>query len=491
MRADRARPAHLRGRLTEAIDSVLTGRPIHAVRSALAERGPPAWIVGGSIRDALLGRPVIDVDVAVAGDAEAAARSVGDAIGGPVFPLSEAFGAWRAIDPREEFVCDVAPLAGDAIDADLGQRDFTVNAMAVPIQGGRLIDPHGGRRDLDAGVLRVLGERSYDADPLRPLRLARLAAELPLAPDAETERLTLAAAPRVVEASGERVFAELRRLLRAEHALAAVELADRLGLMAAVLPELEALKGVEQSQFHHLDVHSHTIDVLRNQIEIERRLDEVFGDQGAAVQAALEAPLANEMTRREGLRLAALLHDVAKPATRGVRPDGRVTFIGHDVLGADMVTAICRRLRTSMRLAQFVAAITRHHLVLGFMVHQRPLSQASVYRYLTTCEPVEVEVTVLSCADRLATRGRHAERAIAAHLELARELMPHALKWRAEGPPPAPVRGGELAAALGLEPGPELGALLAALRAASFAGEVETRDEAIAYARRLRNNPPR
>ena len=166
LRADRARPAHLRGRLTEAIDSVLTGRPVHAVRLRARGRGPPAWIVGGSIRDALLGRPVIDVDVAVAGDAEAAARSVGDAIGGADFPLSEAFGAWRAIDPREEFVCDVAPLAGDAIDSDLAQRDFTVNAMAVPIEGGRLIDPHGGRRDLDAGVLRVLGERSYAADPL-------------------------------------------------------------------------------------------------------------------------------------------------------------------------------------------------------------------------------------------------------------------------------------------------------------------------------------
>ena len=486
-----ARPTDLRGRLTAAIDSVLSERPVGRVRSALEGAGESAWIVGGTIRDSLLHRRVTDVDVAVMGDAEAAARRVAEAIGGPVFPLSEAFGAWRAIDPRDEFVCDVSPLHGGDIDADLAQRDFTVNAMALPIDGGELVDPHGGRRDLGAGVLRVLGEHAYAADPLRPLRLARLAAELPLVPDADTERLTRAAASRVTQASGERVFAELRRLLAADRALAALELADRLGLVAAVLPEVEALRGVEQSQFHHLDVHRHTIDVLRNQIELERRLGEVFGDDGAAVGEILERPLADEMTRREGLRLAALLHDVAKPATRGTRPDGRVTFIGHDALGAEVVTAICRRLRTSARVAQFLAAITRHHLVLGFLVHERPLARAAVYRYLTTCDPVEVEVTVLSCADRLATRGRGAEAAIEAHLELAREMMPHALRWRAEGPPRPPVRGDELAAAVGIDPGPELGELLARLRVACFTGEVATRDEAIAYARRLRNNPQR
>ncbi|MGH2801344.1 MAG: tRNA nucleotidyltransferase, partial [Thermoleophilaceae bacterium] len=216
------------------------------------------WIVGGALRDELLGRPVRDVDVAVAGDPEPVARTLANEVGGPVFRLSEAFGAWRVIDRRGGRVWDFAPLQGETIEEDLGRRDFTVNAMARPVErlelaAGELVDPLGGRADLAARVLRVLGPEAYERDPLRPLRLARFAAELGFAPDPETERLTAAAAPRVAEAAGERVFGELRRLVIADGALGGLELADRLGLLRPVLPEVAELHDVEQSQYHHLD----------------------------------------------------------------------------------------------------------------------------------------------------------------------------------------------------------------------------------------------
>jgi hypothetical protein len=153
-----------------------------------------------------------------------------------------------------------------------------------------------------------------------------------------------------------------------------------------------------------------------------------------------------------------------------------------------MVLGLCRRLRTSERFARFVAGLTKHHLVLGFLVHQRQLPQRTVYHYLRHTSPVEVEVTQLSCADRLATRGKNAEAAIAAHLDLARELMAAALDWRASGPPSPPIRGDELARELGIEEGPELGALLGELSEAAFAGEATTRQEAVEVARRLREN---
>jgi hypothetical protein len=174
-----------------------------------------------------------------------------------------------------------------------------------------------------------------------------------------------------------------------------------------------------------------------------------------------------------------------------VRPDGRVTFIGHDELGERMVRALCRRLRTSERLSRFLEGLTRTHLVLGFLVHERPLDRRAVYRYLTTTSPVEVEVTLLSCADRLATRGRKADEAIAAHLALARDLMAAALDWRADGPPAAPVRGDELARELGMAPGPELGRLLRRLEEAAFTGEAPDRRKAVELARSLRQNPDR
>ena len=443
-----------------------------------------SWIVGGALRDELLGREVTDIDIAVDGDPERAARELAAELRGPVFRLSEAFGAWRVVDRRAGRVYDFAPLQGATIEEDLRKRDFTVNAMARPREGGELIDPLGGRADLDSRTLRVLGPEAYESDPLRPLRLARFAAELGFEPDEETERLTAAAAPRVPDASGERVFAELRQLVMAPGAMEGLALADRLGLLRAVLPELADLHDVDQSHYHHTDVYGHTLEVLERLIELER-------DASGELREVLDTPLADELTRGEALRFGALLHDIGKPATHDVREDGRVTFMGHDRLGEEMVRAVCRRLRTSERLSRFIEAITRHHLVLGFLVHERPLDRRAVYRYLKRTSPVEVEVTLLSCADRLATRGKNAERAIDAHLELAHELMPAALEWRRGGPPRLPVRGDELAAELGIEPGPELGRLLAELEEAAYAGEVTDRAQVIEVARRLRDNAVR
>ena len=452
------------------------------------------WIVGGALRDELLGRPVRDVDIAVAGDPAPVARAVADSVRGPVFRLSEAFGAWRVIDRRGGKVWDFAPLQGETIEEDLARRDFTVNAMARPAEvlhdlgsaEGDLIDPLGGRADLEARVLRVLGREAYEQDPLRPLRLARFAAELGFEPDPETERLTAEAAPATGRAAGERVFAELRRLVIADGVLAGLALADRLGLLRAVLPELTDLHDVEQSQYHHLDVYNHTLEVLAAQIDLEGRLHTVFDAPDAArLERTLAEPLADELTRAQALRFGALLHDIGKPATRATRPDGRITFMGHDRLGEEMVRSICRRLRTSDRFARFLEGLTRHHLVLGFLVHERPLDRRQVYRYLARTTPVEVEVTLLSCADRLATRGRRAEEATEAHLDLARQLMHAALDWREHGPPGVPIRGDELARELGIEPGPGLGRLLAELTEAAYAGEVATRKDAVAAARRL------
>jgi tRNA nucleotidyltransferase/poly(A) polymerase len=468
---------------------------VRAAREALA--GGDAFIVGGTVRDALLGRPIVDLDLAVPGDPERPAKALAKAAGGAVFRLSEEFGAWRVVARDDGFVFDVSPLQADTLEADLARRDFAANAVAVPLAGGEPVDPTGGLRDIETRTLRVLGgdsveTSSYALDALRPLRLARLATELAFEPDARTERLTLEAAHAVARTSPERIFGELRRLVLADRAVEGLELADRLGLTAAILPELSALHGVEQSHFHHLDVHGHTIEVLQEQIAIERDPGAVFGPElGPRVARVLAEPLADDLTRAGALRFAALLHDIAKPATRKVLPGGRVSFVGHDSVGEDVIAGICRRLRTSERLRTFLGAITRHHLVLGFLVHERPLTRAAVYRYLATTSPVEIEVTVLSCADRLATRGKNAEQAIELHVGLARGLMDAALEWRASGPPKPAVRGNQLARELGIEHGPELGELLGALAEAAYTGEATTPDEAVAYARRLRENSPR
>jgi putative nucleotidyltransferase with HDIG domain len=277
---------------------------------------------------------------------------------------------------------------------------------------------------------------------------------------------------------------ELKLIVRSERPVEGLALMDALGATQAVLPELAGLRGIEQSKYHHLDVHEHTRAVLAGTIAVERDPEPVFGEHAPGVRAVLAEPLANELNRGEALRFGALFHDVAKPSTRDVTAEGRITFFGHDAAGADIAAAVLRLLRASERLCEYVAALTRHHLRLGFLVHQMPLSRRAVYDYLKACDPVQVEVTVLSVADRLATRGSGSERAIARHLELARQLVGEALAWR-RNPPRPPIRGDHLARALGLAPGPELGRLLGELEAEAFVGEIAGRDEAIERAREL------
>ncbi|HWT90967.1 MAG TPA: HD domain-containing protein, partial [Solirubrobacterales bacterium] len=312
------------------------------------------------------------------------------------------------------------------------------------------------------------------------------AAQLDLEIDPGTADLARAAAARAGDPAGERQLAELRQLVGGPAPLRGLRLLDELGITGVVLPELETLRGVEQGPNHHLDVYGHTIAVLEHTLEVEDDLERFAGERAAEVAALLDEPLADEMTRRAGLRFGALFHDIAKPATKAER-DGFVGFRGHDEVGVEVIAGICKRLRASRRLTQHLQGLTRHHLRLGFLISEMPLPPRRIHAYLRATDPVAVDVTLLTVADRLSARGKGpiaSPEMVAAHLQLAREMIAAGLDWRREGPPTPLLRGDEIAAELGIEPGPELGSALAELEAAQYAGEVTDRAGAIEHLRR-------
>jgi len=459
--------------------------PLPLAREVLA--GQRAYLVGGAVRDRLLGRDTDDVDVALDGDPRAAAKRIARAAHGAAFELSGAFGAWRAVGADHSWHVDLVPLRGGSLEADLAARDFTINAIAEPLEGGDPIDPHGGRGDLEARRLRMVSPGALAEDPLRTLRAVRLAIELDLEIEPRTAETVAAEAAGLHRVSSERVFAELKRVIASPRVLDGLRLMERLGVLEATLPEVAALRGVEQSVYHHLDVYEHTLATLEAVMEIQEDPAAAgLGDVAEPVRELLAEPLADELTRGSGMRLAALLHDAAKPQTRATRPGGGVSFYDHEAQGAELARTTLRRLRASERLAAYVSALTLHHLRLGFLVHERPIDRRTAWRYLTVTAPNSADVTLLTVADRLATRGRKADAAISAHVELAVEMLRYAFAQRATGPQRPLVAGDELAAALGIRPGPELGELLAQIEEARFAGEVSTPEEAIARARELR-----
>ncbi len=460
---------------------------VAAAREALAG-GEDAWVVGGAVRDAALGREVTDLDLAVSGDPAPAAKAIARHGDGHAFELSSEFATWRAVGRDGAWQVDVSPLRGETIEADLAARDFTIGAVAALLAGGEPLDPYDGLGDLDRRRLRAVGPRSFGEDPLRLLRAGRLSAEFNLEVDPDTVSLARAEAARAAEPAGERRLAELLQLFAAPDPLRGLAVLDELGVTAVALPEVENLRGVEQGPNHHLDVHGHTLAVLEHALEVEADLDRFAGERAGEVAELLAEPLADGATRGTALRFGALLHDIGKPATRGER-DGYVTFIGHDRDGAEIVGGLCGRLKASRRLTQHLQALTLHHLRLGFLVHEAPLPRRRVHEYLRATEPVAVDVTLLTVADRLSARGGGpfaTDEMIEAHLALARDMVAAGLDWRRNGPPTPLLRGDELAAELGIDEGPELGELLAELEAAQYAGEVGTREEAVERARQVR-----
>lgn len=474
------------------------GDPLEAARAYFRAEGSPAYVVGGRVRDALLGRPTIDTDVAVPSGAGAHARAIARAFGG----------AFVDLDPERDIArvawadaaLDVSRFVGPSLETDLRARDFTVNAMAValgddlPPAPGRLHDPTGGRADLVARLLRMTAPAALEADPLRLLRAVRLGCELSFGIEPATREAVRARAAMAARPAPERRRDELLRILAADPVGGTRDL-DALGLLEAVLPELAACRGISLGPERAEDVLGHTQSVLERLEEVRTAL---LGGRPTGIPSALLAPLAEHADglrahfatdvgptgRWPALFLAAALHDAGKARARAGEEPGRGSFPDHAHHGADVAETAAGRLRLSRAERAYLARVVGGHprpLALG---RSGGPSRRDVYRYFLDLGAAGVDVVVLSVADNAAKPVRASGwDALADTLAaLLRAWFVERAEW--VDPPPL-VSGDEVAAALDLEPGPAIGRILAGLREAQAVGEVSDRAAALDLAARL------
>lgn len=488
--------------MTDRLEPIL-----HDLADLCAARGVRAWLTGGAARDLALQRLPADLDVTVAGEGLELARAFADARGGAFVALDAERDTGRAVfGGSPPLTVDIVALRAPGIEADLRLRDFTINALAIPLDAAlslpiapaALIDPTGGLADLRAGVLRPCGPTSMLDDPLRILRAARLCATLDLRPASEVIELARAAAPGLDQVAAERARDELLKLLDAPAAAPWLRFLDACGALTRLIPELEPARACEQPYVHFLPVLAHMLEtvaaldwLLGGPIGTEalpvavRTYPELTRDLPFAVplQALMAERRAGGHRRQALLKLAALIHDNAKPQTKTVHPDGKVTFYGHQELGADVAAQIGRRLRLSRNDIRYVELVVREHMRPGQLRAVEVLTPRALHRFFRELGDAGPDVLLHELADHLATRGPHVDpQGWVAHLAWTGALLAYYYT-------PAPTRreplidGHGLMAALGIGPGPRVGALLREIAEAQAAGEITTREEAIHLAK--------
>jgi len=459
-------------------------REVLAALGGLLAPGGTAWLVGGAVRDLLLGEPVDELDVVVPRGALALGRQLADRRHGGFVVLDQARGVCRVVGSPP---IDVADFRAADLDGDLRGRDFTVNALAVALPAllaGRapVEDPTGGLADLAGRAVRLAAPGALRDDPLRVLRGVRLSLRPGWRLDAGVEGAAREVAAAVPGVAAERLREELVAMLAGPAAGHGLRRLDALGVLEGLLPESRAMRDTEQPEPHRFDVWEHSLRAVEGADALAARLD-ALAPWGEALRTHLAEDLGDGLTRREALKLAALVHDVAKPQTRRV-VDGRARFLGHEIEGAALAADIARRFRLSSRATLVIERLVRQHLRPMHLAQAGGVTRRARYRFFRDLGEDARDLLLLALADAAAVRG-DAPHAVWQGPDgaIVRDLMAGAPEEERQAAAPPLLRGEDVMDVLGLAPGPEVGRRLAEAREAQALGLVGTRAEALAWLR--------
>jgi poly(A) polymerase len=473
----------------------------------LASRNIPAYIVGGMVRDLLLGRSTADIDITVASDVLALSGDLAAALSAKAVVLDEANRIVRLVPYHAEeagqWHVDLSTIEKN-LDTDLARRDFRLNAMAIDLgtlalEGGNsvpvsIIDPLGGMDDIKKKYIHAVNAGVFAIDGIRLLRVMRLSAELGFAIDADTESLIRRDRDFITDMAGERIREELLRLLRPGGTHETLRYMQELGLLTTIIPELEPSIGLMQPKEHAWDVFNHSLKSIEALDFLLRRGGWPYTDasvlQDVPWNTELERYFASSVsafsTRHELIKMAALLHDIAKPQTKTITSSGRTRFFGHPQLGAPVALAIMQRLRFSVKETRLVETVVREHLRPVQMGKETVPTTRAVYRYFRDVGDAALDTLFFSLADHLAARGPELDLTNWRwHANIVAYMLAESAAEKKVVKPDKLIDGDDLQQNCGLFPGPEIGRLLESVREAQAAGEVITRKEALSYIKKL------
>ncbi|MEG6616566.1 HD domain-containing protein [Peptococcaceae bacterium 1198_IL3148] len=463
-------------------------RIMTVIKSALHDYGATGYIVGGFVRDRLLQIDTNDLDIVVDKDVFVVSRAVAEKLAGTLIVLDRENQVARVAIKQQSgrtLHLDFSALKGATIEEDLKHRDFTINAMAIPLMGdgNQLIDDVQGRSDLKAKKIRMVSPQAFAADPLRILRALRLAAHLDMEIDEATLKAMAVSAEKISAISGERIWEELSQLLLNADSYQYIRLAnDRVDLWRYIFPQVNEMRGTEQNFYHRDNVWEHSLKTLC-QLEGIIASPPLNHSIWSEVAADINRKLAANRSYLVVLKLACLLHDVGKTITQGRRPDGRITFYGHDKAGVKFVKDFAQRIKLSKVEKSALLTLVEYHMRPLALFNQPKVSAGAMYRLFSKLDNLINHCLLLSLADVTST---YLSTDNFEKLDQYRQYIGQMFHLAINEPekyvhPPKLVTGHDLMQHLGLTSSKEVGQLLDEISLAQVEGLVQSREQALAY----------
>ena len=426
-------------------------------------KGLRVYIVGGVVRDLLLGREIQDLDLMVEGDGISFAKDLANDIGVRKIVPFKKFGT--ALIPHRDFQIEVASSRSESYDndsrsptkviftsleEDLKRRDFTINAMAMdthPDRFGKIYDPFNGQNDLSNNVLKTPldPKKTFSDDPLRMMRAAYFSSKLNFKLDSDCKAAIKDSSDRISIVSWERIRDELIKTLSTAKPSIGLVIMQKTGLLQTVFPEIDIMYNMNQSpEWHHKDIFAHTLQVVDN---------------------------AAKLTNKMEIRFAALVHDIAKPVTRKIDPVKGYTFHGHDAIGERMLNKVAKRLRLSNQLAGYIKKLT--------LLHLRPIAIAksevsdSAVRRLMVAAGEEIEDLMILCRADITTKNPNRVKRYLKNFDLVEQKMKTVMSKDSAKSFQSPVRGKEIMEIFKIKEGKLVGELKKSVEEAILEGVIE------------------
>ncbi len=450
---------------------------LDAVISTIADKfDNEIYLVGGSVRDYYMGLESTDRDIIVMDeDAREFALKLADFFNATFVPLDEQNKIYRLVLPDKINYIDVTNPVGDSIEQDLMRRDLTINAIAVNIKTGDVIDISGGVTDIMNKCINYVNEHNFIDDPLRLLRVYRFQAlyGFQLAP--ETINAVCKYSDLIHKSAVERINYELLKLFSGEYAHVALENMNKTWLLEEIFPFVNELKQVPPNAHHHLDLFHHSIEAVK-QVQI------IYNDASDDVKEHLDRVDFGGFSRLAHLKLAAFMHDIGKFSTWTIE-EGKHRFIKHDDVGAKMSVKILKDLHFSNKQIDYISTMIKYHIYPSHVMNSPQITEKIMMRYVRKMDKNSIDAIVLAQADRLSARGPEITDEIVQRNIMSLDMLLRFYLEERETLKPLPklLDGNDVMKILNIKPSKRLGEIMEALHEAQISGDVLTRDHAVEF----------